>query len=130
MVGILILAIIGALFMAFNNGANDVANAFAAAVGSKAMKLKHALAIAAALNLAGAILLGGNVSSTLIDGVIHVGMFHDMQGYIVGMISCLMAAGSFVLLSTPTGVPVSSTHAIVGSMTGIALILGGVHSVN
>jgi PiT family inorganic phosphate transporter len=58
--------------MAFNNGANDFANAFASAVGSKALKLKHALFIAATLNLVGAILLGGNVSSALIDGVIHI----------------------------------------------------------
>ncbi|MDR1256100.1 MAG: inorganic phosphate transporter [Puniceicoccales bacterium] len=130
MIVILILAIMGALFMAFNNGANDVANAFAAAVGSKAIKLKHALVIAAILNLAGAVLLGGNVSSTLIEGVINVGTFHDMQSYVVGMISCLIAAGCFVLLSTQTGLPVSSTHAIVGSMVGIALILGGKGSIN
>ncbi|MDR3274263.1 MAG: inorganic phosphate transporter [Puniceicoccales bacterium] len=130
MIVVLILAIIGALFMAFNNGAKDVVNAFSAAVGSKAIKLKHALAIAATLNLAGAILLGGNVSSTLIDGIIRVGTFHDVQSYIVGMISCLIAAGCFVLLSTQTGLPVSSTHAIVGSMTGVALVMGGTHSIN
>jgi PiT family inorganic phosphate transporter len=130
MIFILILATMGALFMAFNNGANDVANAFAAAVGSKAIKLRHALLIAAILNLAGAVLLGGNVSSTLIDRVIHIGTFNDAQSYIVGMISCLIAAGCFVLLSTHTGLPVSSTHSIVGSIMGIALVLGGVHSIN
>lgn len=127
---VLVLAIIGALFMSFNNGANDVANAFAAAVGSKALKLKHALIVAAVLNFFGSILLGGNVSSTLINGVIHVGTFHDVQSYIIGMLSCLIASGCFVLLSTQTGLPVSSTHAIVGSMTGIALILGGIGSIN
>ncbi len=130
MIFILIISVIGAMFMAFNNGANDVANAFAAAVGSKALKLKHALVIAAILNFFGAIVLGGNVSSTLIDGVIHVGTFHDINSYIIGMLSCLIASGCFVLLSTQTGLPVSSTHAIVGSMIGIALILGGINSVN
>jgi PiT family inorganic phosphate transporter len=127
---VLILALIGAIFMAFNNGANDVANAFASAVGSKALKLRHALVVAAALNLAGAILLGGNVSSTLIDGVINLGECHSVQGYAIGMISCLIASGCFVLFSTHTGLPVSSTHAIVGSMTGIALILGGTNSID
>ncbi len=116
--------------MAFNNGANDVANAFASAVGSKALKLKHALVIAAILNFFGAILLGGNVSSTLIDGVIHVNTFHDVPSYIIGMLSCLIASGCFVLLSTQTGLPVSSTHAIVGSMLGIAFVLGGMQSIN
>jgi PiT family inorganic phosphate transporter len=130
MVIVLILAMLGAIFMAFNNGANDVANAFASAVGSKALKLGHALIISAALNLVGAVTLGGNVFSTLIDGVINLGQCASMQGYIVGMISCLIASGCFVLFSTQTGLPVSSTHAIVGSMTGIALILGGINSIN
>lgn len=130
MIFVLVLAIIGSVFMAFNNGANDVANAFASAVGSKALKLKHALVVAAILNFLGAILLGGNVSATLINGVIHVGMFSDVSSYIVGMLSCLIASGCFVLLSTQTGLPVSSTHALVGSMIGIALTLGGIKSIN
>lgn len=130
MIFVLILAIFGAVFMAFNNGANDVANAFASAVGSKALKLKHALVIASILNILGAVLLGGNVSSTLINGVIHVGTFNDVTSYVIGMLSCLLASGCFVLLSTQTGLPVSSTHAIVGSMIGIALVLGGTHSIN
>lgn len=130
MVFVLILAIFGAVFMAFNNGANDVANAFASAVGSKALKLKHALVIAAVLNFFGAILLGGNVAGTLINEVIHIDTLNNISNYIIGMLSCLLASGAFVLLSTRTGLPVSSTHAIVGSMIGIALILGGKNSIN
>lgn len=126
---ILILAAIGAIFVAFNNGANDVANAFASAVGAKALKIKHALLIAAILNFLGAILLGANVSKTLIDGVVNISCFHDKNAYIAGMLACMVATGSFVFLSTRTGLPVSSTHSIVGGMIGIATVLGGVGAV-
>lgn len=127
---ILALAIVGAFFVAFNNGANDIANAFASAVGSKALKIKHALVIAAFLNVCGAVLLGANVSKTLVDGIVNVRCFHDMHVYIAGMISCMLAAGVFIFLSTHTGLPVSSTHAIVGGMIGIALVIGSYDSVN
>ncbi|MDR2779162.1 MAG: inorganic phosphate transporter [Puniceicoccales bacterium] len=130
MMFILILAVIGAIFVAFNNGANDVANAFASAVGSKALKIKHALLIAAILNFFGAILLGSNVSKTLIDGVVNVSCFNDAHTYVAGMLACMIAAGSFIFVSTRTGLPVSSTHAIVGGMIGIATALGGIRSVN
>ncbi|MDR2777026.1 MAG: inorganic phosphate transporter [Puniceicoccales bacterium] len=129
MVFVLILAVIGAIFVAFNNGANDVANAFASAVGSKALKIKHALLIAAILNFLGAILLGSNVSKTLIDGVVNIGCFYDKNAYIAGMLACMVATGCFVFISTRTGLPVSSTHSIVGGMIGIATTLGGIEAV-
>ena len=127
---VFILSIIGALFVAFNNGANDVSNAFAAAVGSKAIKLKHALLIAAILNFIGAVLLGGNVSKTLMDGIVNVHTFSDPHTYIAGMLACMVAAGCFILISTHTGLPVSSTHAIVGGMIGIAYVLAGSQAIN
>ena len=116
--------------MAFNNGANDVANAFASAVGAKALKVRQALIIAAILNFIGAVCLGGNVAQTL---VLEIANFHSVTNnheFILGMFSCLIASGLFVMLSTYTGLPVSSSHAIVGSMTGIALLLGGSGAVN
>jgi PiT family inorganic phosphate transporter len=127
---VLILAAIGSIFVAFNNGANDVANAFASAVGSKALKIRHALFIAAALNFLGAILLGGNVSKTLIDGIVNVRHLDDGSAYIIGMFACMVASGCFIFVSTHTGLPVSSTHAIVGGMVGIAIATGGAAAVN
>jgi PiT family inorganic phosphate transporter len=126
----LILAVIGSLFVAFNNGANDVANAFAAAVGAKALKLKHALFIAAILNFFGAIFLGSNVSRALIGGIVNVRHFTDANAYIAGMLASMVAAGSFICISTRTGLPVSSTHAIVGGIMGVAAVIGGVDAIN
>jgi PiT family inorganic phosphate transporter len=96
-------------FLAFNNGANDFANAFAPAVGSKALMIKHALLIAAMLNLLGAILLGSNVSDTLIDGIVNFKCFHSVHDYIVRMLACKLAAGSLIFVSPHTELPVSST---------------------
>ena len=127
---LLTFAIIGSLFVAFNNGANDVANAFASAVGSKALKVKHALFVAACLNFIGAIVLGANVSKMLVSGVVNVGNFGDVNGYIAGMLACMVASGTFMFVSTQTGLPVSSTHSIVGSMIGVYIFSGGVDTVN
>lgn len=127
---ILILACCGAFFMAFNNGANDVANAFASAVGSKAITIKQALVIAAILNFVGAILLGSQVAKTLIESVLSESVEINAHQYVVGMIASLLASGIFVLLSTLTGMPVSSTHAIVGSFAGVGIVLDGFSAVN
>jgi PiT family inorganic phosphate transporter len=127
---VLVLAMVGSIFVAFNNGANDVANAFASAVGAKALKVKHALLIAAVLNLLGAILLGSNVSKTLIDRVADIRHFDSVNDYVAGMLACMVASGSFIFISTHTGLPVSSTHTIVGGMIGVSMVIGGVDAVN
>lgn len=116
--------------MAFNNGANDVANAFASAVGSKAITIKQALIIAAVLNLVGAVLLGSQVAKTLIESVLSENLSINPEQYVLGMIASLLASGIFVLLSTLTGMPVSSTHAIVGSFAGVGIVIEGFSAVN
>jgi len=127
---IMIIASIGAFFMAFNNGANDVSNAFAPAVGSKAISIKQALLIAAVLNLFGSVMLGSNVALTMINKILPPEVVQNGNYYIMGMIACLVASGLFVLLSTLTSMPVSSTHAIVGSLTGVVIAIEGWKTVN
>ena len=58
------------LFMAWGIGANDVANAMATSVGSKALTLKRAVMVAAIFEFAGAFLAGGQVTSTIRKGII------------------------------------------------------------
>ena len=126
----LVLAAAGALFMAFNNGANDVANSFASAVGAKAISMRQAVVIAGVMNLLGAVLIGGNVSAKLITGVLNPTAFGDPKAYVVGMFAVLVAAGSFVFISTLTKIPVSSSHSIVGSLVGVSIAAGGLDTVN
>lgn len=116
--------------MAFCNGANDVANAFASAVGSKALKPRMALLIASVVTFCGAVFLGGEVVIYLIEGLAPPYIFASPHDYVLGMIAVLLSAGLFVLASTLKGMPVSATHAIVGGLTGIAITLQGWQAVN
>lgn len=127
---LLILASLGAFFMAFNNGANDVANSFASAVGAEAITMKQAVLIAGIMNLLGAVLLGGYVSSKLITGVVNPAEFGDANQYMAAMFSVLIAAGLFVLSATLLSLPVSSSHSIVGSLIGVSIAAGGWNSIN
>lgn len=129
--GMLFIALgaIAAFFMAFNNGANDIANAFASAVGSKALKMRTAIFIGGAVTFLGALLLGGNVALKLVSGLIPPSTFSNPTEYILAMITVLLASGTFVLISTLTSLPVSSSHAIVGSLTGISVMIAGVETI-
>ena len=89
----IIIGSLGAFFMAFNNGANDVANAFASAVGSKALKMKLAVAIASVITFSGALLLGGHVATKLVTGLVPPTNFSDSHSYVIAMISVLFASG-------------------------------------
>lgn len=125
----IIIAYISSLFMAFSNGANDVANAFATAVGAKTINAKNALFLAAFFNFLGAILLGYNVVLTMIDNLIPLKMVSNPSLYIFGMTISLISSSIFIFLSTLLGLPVSSTHSAVGSLTGISIVLLGFKSI-
>ncbi|HQU09597.1 MAG: hypothetical protein B7X06_03210 [Verrucomicrobia bacterium 21-51-4] len=122
---IFVLTLLGGLFMAFNNGANDVSNAFATAVGSRALSPHGALWIGGAMTAIGAMLLGGNVALRLIQGIVHPDLFNDPIRYALAMFVVLLSSGSFVFLSTLTRMPVSSTHSLVGSLTGVSIAIAG-----
>jgi len=110
---LLILAAVFGLFMAWGIGANDVANAMATSVGSKALTIKKAIIIAAIFEFAGAYLAGGEVTSTIRKGMIDSAMFADSPELLVyGMLSALLAAGVWLLFATRAGLPVSTTHSI------------------
>ncbi|MCH8846405.1 MAG: inorganic phosphate transporter [Proteobacteria bacterium] len=127
---LLILAAVFGLFMAWGIGANDVANAMATSVGSKALTIKKAIIIAAIFEFAGAYLAGGEVTSTIRKGIIDSAMFADSPELLVyGMLSALLAAGVWLLLATSYGLPVSTTHSIVGAIVGFAAVTMGMDAV-
>jgi PiT family inorganic phosphate transporter len=122
----LLLIIIAAVFgfiMAYGVGANDVANAMGTSVGSKALTLKQALIIAAIFEAAGAWLAGGEVTSTIRSGIVDAEAFKAVPELLVyGMIASLLAAGTWLLVATHFGWPVSTTHSIVGAIIGFASV--------
>jgi PiT family inorganic phosphate transporter len=123
---LLALAIFAGGYMAFNIGANDVANAMGTSVGSKALSLRQAIIAAAIFEFCGAVLVGSSVSSTISKGIIKPDYFApDPQLLLYGMISTLVAAGVWLQLATSVGLPVSTTHSIVGAVVGFGLIAGG-----
>ena len=127
---LLILAAVFGLFMAWGIGANDVANAMATSVGSKALTIKSAIIIAAIFEFLGAYLAGGEVTSTIRKGMIDSAMFtHSPELLVYGMLSALLAAGVWLLLATRSGLPISTTHSIVGAIVGFAAVTMGIDAV-
>ena len=127
---ILILGITAASFQAWNIGANDVANAMGTSVGSKAVTLKQAIIIAAVFEFSGAVLVGSHVADTLRNGLIDTSYFNTHPELLaIGMLSALLAAGIWLFIATIFGLPVSTTHAIVGSVVGIGIAAIGFHAV-
>ncbi len=115
--------------MAFSLGANDAANSMASAVGAKAITIRQAVFIAGIMNFSGAVFLGAHVTATISKGIVDPLVFTDPKILTLGMFATLLTAGTWVLLSTVTGFPVSSTHAIVGGLMGFGVVAGGVDSV-
>lgn len=118
-------------FMAYGVGANDVANAMGTSVGSKALTLKQALIIAAIFEAAGAWLAGGEVTSTIRSGIVDAAAFSAVPELLVyGMIASLLAAGTWLLVASYFGWPVSTTHSIVGAIIGFASVGVGMEFVH
>src|SRR5919199_2814772 len=125
------LTAILAFYVAWNLGANDVANAMGTSVGSKAVTLRQALIIAGILEFTGAVLFGQGVSATLATEVVNPELFAGMpQLLVLGMVSVLLACGLWLQIATSRGWPVSSSHAVVGAIAGFSWIAAGISAVD
>lgn len=114
------------LYLAANIGANDLANAMGTSVGSRALTLKQAVLISIIANVLGAVLAGGHVTSTISKGIIDPGLLaNEPNNLMLGMFAALIAAGLWVHLATYFGLPVSTTHAIVGAVVGFGILSVG-----
>jgi len=126
----IILACVFGLFMAWGVGANDVANAMATSVGSKALTIKQAIFIAAIFEFLGAYLAGGQVTATIRKGMMDTSLLAGNPDLLIfGMLASLLAAGIWLLVATRAGWPVSTTHSIVGAIVGFAAVGIGIDAV-
>lgn len=116
-------AVVGA-YMAMNIGANDVATNMGPAVGSRALTLSAALAVAAVFEVLGAVVAGGAVTSTIKGGIIDPGAVAAAD-FAWLMLAALLAAALWLHLATALHAPVSTTHAIVGAVMGAGIAAGG-----
>ena len=127
---LLILAIVFGTFMAWGIGANDVANAMGTSVGSGAVTIKQAIIIAVIFEFSGAILAGGEVTATIRKGILDAALFtNDPHLLVYGMMASLLAAGSWLLIASSFGWPVSTTHSIVGAIVGFGAVGVGIDAV-
>jgi PiT family inorganic phosphate transporter len=128
---VLAVAAVAGLYMAWNIGANDVANAMGTSVGSGALTLRRAIIVAAIFEFGGAMLVGGTVTKTIRKGIVDVASLGgDPMVIAIGMTCCLLAAALWLNIATYSGWPVSTTHSIVGAVVGFGLIAGGTDAVN
>jgi len=125
----LILVGLLAFYLAWNLGANDVANAMGTSVGSKAVTLRQALLIAGALEFTGAVLFGREVSETLATKVVNPAIFAP-EVFLTGMVSVLLTCGLWLQIATWRGWPVASSHAAVGAIAGFSWVAAGVQAVD
>jgi len=128
---IVVVTIIVGFYMAWNIGANDVANSMACAVGSRSLTIFWAVVLAAICNFCGAVLVGSNVADTVRKGIIDTQAFTDDPRMLAhGMLCALLAAAVWLNVASFFGMPVSTTHSIVGAIVGFGILeagLGHVH---
>jgi len=120
----LIIAVLIGLYMAWNIGANDVANSMASAVGAKAITMKQAIIIAGILNFLGAVFVGCHVTETVRKGIVDPSSL-STNIVVYGALSALLAASLWITIATWKELPVSTTHSIVGGLLGFGLVAGG-----
>ncbi len=118
-----------ALYMAWAIGANDVANAMGTSVGSGALTIRHAIIVAGSLEFLGAFLAGGHVTDTVRKGMLDTSLVGSDQ-LVFGMLAALASAATLLLGATRMGLPVSTTHAIVGGIVGFGAVGIGMDAVN
>jgi len=121
-------ALVG-LYMAWNIGANDVANSMASAVGAKAITMGQAVAIAGVLDFVGAAFVGSHVTHTVTRGIVSPEAIANSRMVVLGAFSTLLAASGWVFLATWKGYPVSTTHSIIGALIGFGLVAGSASAI-
>lgn len=123
---LLVIVVVIALVFDFTNGAHDSANAIATIVSTKVLSPQAAVIMAAILNLAGA-LMGTAVAHTIGSGIVSPEMVAGSQGLVL---SALVGAIVWNLLTWYLGLPSSSSHALIGGLIGAAIAHGGFSAPN
>lgn len=118
---IIVLIVLFALVFDFINGFHDTANVIATAVSTKALTPRRAIILAAVMNLLGALTFTG-VAQTITSGIVDP--FELNNGTTV-ILAALISAITWNLVTWYFGIPSSSSHAIIGSITGAAIVSAG-----
>ncbi|MHA2105188.1 MAG: anion permease [Candidatus Hodarchaeales archaeon] len=110
---LLVTFLLIAFILAIGVGAND--ETFAPVVGSRRLTSLQCVSIGAVLAFIGALTLGPNVAGTVGTGISDLILTEKM------IFSVLLAMSIVLILSSYFGLPISSTHAMVGSIIGLTI---------
>jgi phosphate/sulfate permease len=128
------IAVLGGIvgFMyGFLIGANNVANAFASSVSAKSITLRQAVIIASFCEFGGAVLLGASVTSTVRGKLFDTDLYeNEPEVLMFGMFTALFSANVWLFVATFYGMPVSTTHDVVGCILGFALASKGFSAIH
>ena len=128
------IVVVGGVFSfiaAMGIGANDVANAYATAVGSKALTMTQAVVLATIFEASGAILMGSHVTKTIRKGIADYECFENDPGALMyGCMWVCFSVGAWLFIASRYEMPVSTTHSCVGGMIGMTMALKGAGCVN
>ena len=127
---LIIMTLVVGFFMAWGIGANDTANSMSTAVGAKAITPMQAVLIAAILEFTGSYFFGKHVTETIRKGIINPQVINNATVVIYGSLAALLSAGVWLLIASYYGLPVSTTHSIIGGIVGYGLIHAGPAIVN
>ncbi|KYK56044.1 putative sodium phosphate protein [Drechmeria coniospora] len=119
-----------AMLDAYNNGANDVANAWATSVSSRSISYRQAMVFGTIFEMLGAITVGARTAETIKNGIIPNSAFRGDAGVQMLAFTCaLAAASSWVMWCTRHSAHVSSTYSLISSVAGVGVATVGVSQV-
>ena len=131
---IIIIALIAGFYMAWNIGANDLANSMGTSVGSRALTIRRAIIVAVVHEFCGAVLAGSHVTDTVRKKIVDVNLLSSVSGgadiFMYGMLAAILGAAIWLTIATYLRLPVSTTHSIVGAVIGFGLIALGFAALN
>jgi inorganic phosphate transporter, PiT family len=122
------VALVGG-YMALNIGANDVANSVGPMVGARALPLGAALLLAAVAETAGALFAGQHVAGRIAYRIVDQDTVQDPVQFVIGMLAALTGAALWINAANILRAPISTTHAIIGGIVGVAVFAIGVDAV-
>lgn len=120
---IIIIFLILSILIAIGIGAND--ETFAVVYGAKVLTMRQVLILAGVLAIAGALILGEGVAKTVGNSILTVGELEEAV-----VITILLSTAIWLILASAFGLPISTTHATIGSIMGIGIFLFGMGGLN
>ncbi|KAL2266775.1 hypothetical protein VTJ83DRAFT_6127 [Remersonia thermophila] len=127
------LLAIGTIFAgldAWNIGANDVANSWATSVAAQSITYLQAMVLGSVMEFAGAVGVGARVADTIRTKIVDTTLFNENPAMLMlGMVCAVTASALCLTLATRLGMPVSTTHSIMGGVIGMGVAAVGADGV-